>query len=66
MFPDHCVCGAAGGRRLHADGLDRAGPLLGLGEGHRHARHQEEGGPGESRGSGRLVQAIQVINNKQL
>ena len=66
MFPDHCVRGSAGGRGLHAHGLDRAGAVLGLGEGHRHPRHQEERGPGEPSSSGRLVQAIQVIYNKQL
>ena len=66
MFPDHCVRGSPGGRGLHADGMDRVGAVLGLGEGHRHPRHKEEGGPGEPSGSGRLVQALQVINNKQL
>ena len=66
LLLDHCVRGSAGGRGLHADGVDRAGAVLGLGEGHGHPRHQEEGGPGKSSSSGRIVQAIQVINNKQL
>ena len=63
-FLDYCIRGLVSGRWLHDDGGDRAGHWLGLGEGDGPPGDQEEGGPGEPRSLGGVLQEIQVIRDQ--